>query len=784
MQLPHLHSVSPEKIQDLIFDLELRRSGAKIHYAVDPYEIFEFCFPINPSEIRNRPPIDVIADDQAALYELFYVRKERPLLVEEYVRELQRILGYFEHTVDYVYTRAEMIDALIKEGGLEEIAGENRRDEEALLNAVQEDFNVILAVAMGIYSVGIDRFRDVFRNRLQMGRLELRDGPIQELFAAYEPTELSDVMYESLSGGLSEQVDSSLEVERRKRADRVDAQAVDRLIYLNKGLEKLYIEKKIATRHVILYLSSALKTERLFSIPAVKAALPRIEGKCFSFWRTRAQVFAYVVHKSEHTKEKRKIEESIKNLKNVKEVLEQIDRLGQSFSQSSSECSQCVLEGGSPTTCGLKDFCEKVMALDTAIQKRRKEIHNLGLITTLGSYERIRDARPTEKSYKAFIKFFGEVFKQGFKDLALERMQQMQWLMKAKTEFANMLPGAISDLAKAQQDRSFFRSGRDAITGVAQYLPSKPRISSEKYSDILALILAFYRDPSQDRLIEDAYKSYISIDADRTGLDLEHELVRCLLYLAFSKSEGNENAYDHADGIISQEELFEADPKLEPEYQYVLCWAARRIKNFERSNELATHAIHKWPQDPRFHHGHCLNTFAWLSDEEQQANCPYKLRDAIDDTNTAINLYLEDETNNRELIAVNYNNLSYLLALDSTDDDYSLDEARHVMEEARAALNALKLIVSKDSWNPHYPEYFHTEAYVEYREYQVAKGRRENPNQLIAKLEHARREIDVAIELSWKQSYSDLKKRIEKDISKLVNGPKTRTDKGAAKVLL
>ena len=39
MQLPPLHSVSPERIQDLIFDLELRRSGAKIHYAVDPYEI-------------------------------------------------------------------------------------------------------------------------------------------------------------------------------------------------------------------------------------------------------------------------------------------------------------------------------------------------------------------------------------------------------------------------------------------------------------------------------------------------------------------------------------------------------------------------------------------------------------------------------------------------------------------------------------------------------------------------------------------------------------------------
>ena len=89
-----------------------------------------------------------------------------------------------------------------------------------------------------------------------------------------------------------------------------------------------------------------------------------------------------------------------------------------------------------------------------------------------------------------------------------------------------------------------------------------------------------------------------------------------------------------------------------------------------------------------------------------------------------------------------------------------------MLKEARQALNELKGWTRKDSWIPVYPEYFHTEAFLEYQEYLLGKLTNLKRESLKSKLEHAYREISAAVELfPTKETYNKLKELIELELA-------------------
>jgi hypothetical protein len=411
--------------------------------------------------------------------------------------------------------------------------------------------------------------------------------------------------------------------------------------------------------------------------------------------------------------------------------------------------------------------------MDEVIQQRRKELFNLGLLNTIESYRHLLNARPTERSHKSYMEFFGRLYEGGIKDAATERMQQLQRLIQAKAEFTNKLPEALGKGKDEDHRTAFLRNDRDAITGTAQYLPTKPRIRSKKYEGILRAILDYYKTPPQGSeekapLIDDAYKAFIEIDTDVNRLDPEHELIRCLLYMAFPRVTGDRQAYDYAAELLINKELMAAQPGIEQEYIYVICWAARRLKEYSTAHYYAELGIRNWPDDPRFYHGRCLNTAAWLGDEKKEAECRLTLRDAIEDARRALDLYGRDGEESRDLIGACYNNLAYLWA------EYAARESctAAAVTEARRALLGLKEWTEKERWVPNHPEYLHTEAYVEFQEYSLARIGREDEARLRAKLEHARREIDKALALvKEKPLYDKLKREIDKALTRYASEP-------------
>jgi hypothetical protein len=777
--IPHLYDLLAPKIEELIDDLRLRQGGARLHFAVDPSEVYDFCFPINPTELRGYD-ISTIADHQASLYEVFYVRQDPPILLSDYAFELQRILNFVQRVVQRDFTKAEMINDLIRSGGLGDMpSGVIDKNQLVLSDEIESilknDFDIILAVVMGILSMGVDRFSDVMR-RLKEVSLETLHPTIKTIAEGYEGPQMVDAIIRGLAGRQKEQSNSGNTKDRRQNADLTDAYAIDRLFYLNTALEKAYLEGKLEERHIIIYFSSAPKTQKIFELDAVKRKLPVIEGKPYSFWRTRAQIFAYLIHKSKDEDLDTRIKETIASLEEVQKVLEEVQKVGRDFNR----CSSCVLDNGIGGNCDLAEFCYSVKRLDEQIKKRRQEIYNYGLLKTIDSYDRLLKAEPQTDSHKTYTDFFTVVFHSGIKDIATERMRQLQQMTLIQSEFSNSVPDGLG--LSTDGKPAHLRVDRDVISGTDQYLPTKPYIKNTRYSEVVEKILNYYRTPpqgdeSKSSDIKEAYKLYMEIDSEVNQFDPEHELVRCLLYLAFPNKEGDLKAYEHLMVLLSSEDVTASPPEIIQECKYVLCWAARRIKEYKQADLFTKMAAESY-KDPRFNHGRYLNMYAWLSDEEKNKDCPYTLKDVIEQAQVALKLYQEESSEYTAEIGACFNSLAFLWA-EYAEKVSCTEQAIH---EARKALGELKNCIPRVLWTPNHPEYLHTEAYVEFQEYSLWNRQGKEPLALITKLGHAEKAITDALALVGdvareKNDYLPLLKKINKALSH----HKTQQQNGAIK---
>jgi hypothetical protein len=796
MRVPYLHwrRLTPDDVQVVIDDLILMQKGARLYFAVDPSEVFDFSFPLNPFELKLRG-INSIADDQIALYEVFHVNRSKPLILQEYHRELRRIHNYVSSQVTETYTKTEMLREIIKLGDVGAIGRPGPSSVTSLQETVEDDFNIILAIMMGLTSAGVQRFGQVVRQRLSVERLDVDSVPINKLFKEYAETDLIGKITSELERLASGKRETPLHMERRRRADRVDALAIDKLIFLNNSLEKLYLKNRtldvdsrgeLNRRHIILYLSSAPKTRTVFELDSVRKAFPVIGKVRYPFWRTRAQVFSYVVHKSDHPDGKKSLAETIANLRGVKGVLEEIQKIGASATAHES-CQHCVLDGMSGEGCKIIDYCRKLQQLnismvEKSIRKRRAKIQNLGLVNSIESYQRLISNKPSGE-FKNFQEWFKKLYEnEDIKDLAIERKQVLQWLLITNTEFTNV----VSNVHLRKDP--FLRANRDVITGTAQYLPIVFQVTDPQYERMLELIVEYYQTPPQgdqnkENLFYDVYSQFLEIDTNLKEQNFEHELMRCLMYLAIPNVveenaenlsqhvTGDQMALTHAEKLINESSLRETQPHLEQEFSAIVCWAARRRKKYAFAETWANRSIDKWKNDPRFYHARSLNTYAWLNDENEKVQCKLSLRDAISDAEKAIELYSRDSEKYLQLIGANYNNLAYFWAQEYAASTPSSAGGDIAISEAGRALITLEKLIERQTWVPNHPEYFETAAFVGYHEYSHMRKQHEPLSKLIEKLTHAKDDIDQALKLFQTTRrpgpYRALKKSINHSLQRL-----------------
>lgn len=90
-----LHVPNRRFLKDLIDDYDLQNNGVKLHYVVDPFEVFSYCFPFEDLTYNNFNEYTCdVKKSQIALYFLFEELEKEPILLDEYVVELQERIAW------------------------------------------------------------------------------------------------------------------------------------------------------------------------------------------------------------------------------------------------------------------------------------------------------------------------------------------------------------------------------------------------------------------------------------------------------------------------------------------------------------------------------------------------------------------------------------------------------------------------------------------------------------------------------------------------------------------
>lgn len=390
---PHILNFSPEKIDALIQDLSIEDKGTDIYFVIDPHEIYDFCFPVDPKGMKDYN-IDSLADRQITLYEVFNHLKHRPIIFEEYKEELYGLLTLFYGDVRDVYQKSNQIDQILAGVRLDTSASYN----DSIISEykdIPENLNIILAVAMGIYSLGSERFSEVMRSKLYFERESKEIKFLSELLSNYNETRIVESIYSKLAIELDENpLFNKIEKDRRRKSAKHDAQVVDKVIYLDRKILKEISETKANPDHIFLYLSNAPRSRTIFDMEIVKDAFPLYKGKQFNVWRSQDHLLSYILH--------RRLQENsngpaLDNLRKFKDMLIQVQ------SEKKERCLSCALVGGSDTSCQVFDTCRKLNEYnDSLMQVKMRIAKSMGLFVTLTNYKELLDKKPEEK-YKKIL---------------------------------------------------------------------------------------------------------------------------------------------------------------------------------------------------------------------------------------------------------------------------------------------------------------------------------------------------------------------------------------------
>lgn len=743
----------PEQVDDVIQDAELLAKDYKFHHVVDSFEIINFCFPIYRAwedKIHRSSMIDRVV----ALYEVFYNHPTHPILLDEYSYELTETVRVIEDNLTHWRREAQKFT-------FEDLAPSAESGDARDIN-LGRDFSVILATAMGLFHQSFTRLEDVWRHRLAEDDGEVSpDKVVQEIFAVNRGSalipDIAEEFYRCIvdeSKARNMRLPSPYMREKIRRSSFVDAYAADRLFAINKAAAKAFRTKDLDHQHIFFYLSSAKRSKTLFRILHEKMGSLIIDGHKIYLWRTPQQILLRMIAEGESPDETRN------NLETIKRVV---------------EARQGVMpESGAIPIAQLRVYREKI-ALH---YERGKNFGLLSLLTDEGHYGHLLQQAAEGQDAEKAREILKEIVRNSdWIGSARTSSQENFFFTGAKAWFTKSLLQGLAKLASPNELAPHaVRPGSDSVASSAHHLPTVFRVEiAPVYASILSDIQRYFRTPIQGRvgradLIRQACQKFLELDKDAEKLQEDHELIRCLLFLALPTPDADAFALDHAGEMINiiskrleveHEEVLRCRLLLfERDFRYIACWAARRKMSYRQAERWAREAIDRYisDPDPRFYHARSLSIFSWFDGYHYGEGHASKPRSelslvlAIEEAQRAIKFYEAWGDEGRDQIAALYNTIACLYV-------YRLDSLFNI-EKARENLNRLKECLNREEyWYDRYPEYFHTEALVEYEE---AACMEENGCQLgdcIKKLANAGRAIGFADSIYSANDVAPLKHR-------------------------
>ncbi|WP_299531839.1 hypothetical protein [Ulvibacterium sp.] len=752
-----IYHLTDGDIEELLIELELLEKGFSFFYVVDTFDLLDYCFPFGIYSTKaDDYSFHEIIDNQIALSEVFHIHKNKPILMDEYYSEIKNKLRSISRLANKDNILINQLDDFYTLSGYDSNNLEllKSSDFEGLLNELKANLSSLLTIAFGIFNQGVNRLKQIVDGRMMLkefdaGNNEIDSKSITAKFKNTIESPLAKKIMDHYDKAHLKDKKNYLDYIRMKKSLKNDALVIDRVLQINK---KLFAEKII-----ILYLSSNERSRRIFDFPEVKNGSVRLNENIINIRRTRAQLFAKMVLNETNNFQKKK-----ENLEILKRVIKKRVKLLKK-----------------DTRYDFERFSPERLFLHSKISRARERHENLKIFTNkfqdykrfLNELSRVKHLEERDGIVIHILqKFYGQ---KKIKQVASDYAKSSLYLFELQFNYDYVLYDIIS--ASDPDFRSYFREGRDTVQGVFQQLPIMVcSIKNEFYKTVLEGIVQFilacpYKSDVKEKFLnlQNFTRAFIKKDEESQQIDFEHEIIRTLLICCWGKNLGDEHASDHALDILrmkipNYKTISKIDvSEFEKDFYMLAIWCLRRSKKFDEANTIATAAIASFGDDPRFFHGRSLNCFSMYM-ERDLTGVSKSLKSALEDALKAKKLYEEFELDLRpHMITSIINTISYYYCFEGSDI-YNLEESRYFIE-------LLKKRIDKIKWMD-FPEYFETEAYLEYEEYKSLVAKQASEQKKKDKLSNALREIEKAVQFTTNknENFVHLRDVIKEEYNKYV----------------
>jgi hypothetical protein len=665
-------------------DQELILEGWQIHFAPDPYDIGEFCFPFSPSHLfRDLTPAKVaeISRLQNGRYEVMYNVAHRPILLAPYEDELAATLRWAGWS-SFATRDSEFVDHLLSAF---HISADDEKGEtkETFSQLTDDDMSSVLVVATNVAATGVKRLGEVVNNLAVHGSLDNR--PARKLNLKERREVIDTIINQSFekyfednrSAKGSVRSKSSIEGNNRK-----DARAFDQLLQFNQIHNK--------EKHLILYFSSAPKSLYLDRTPELKKYYPHINNEPYDLVRTATDLFVYMVYKGDTPDPIQRTKAAKYRLNELEKLLGKIENIKDAFEEASLNCLHCN-EDIKKERCVYGTLCDGVKKYGQYIEQREELNVNYSLQKRVADILEKTSTQSARNKHRSVLIALQEVLDEKVK----AKNQEMEVVLQSSINMADFLSTFVN------------RPKREKVRKVSCYLNSYPVcliIRNKKLHNIVKKVLDLFETGWDKESFKRYVGEYLEIDIElnRKGGEPESELVRCFLYLVMNRPE---KAKQIAEYQLESDVL---DEDVTQEFRYLLCYILWRLGKFAEAIQLAAVGAEMATHGGKFFHCRSLFILSLIEGEPNQTTYAYK--HSVADVEQAIKEFSNDHHFFllNDMLGVCHNNLAY----------YFSDPAFDLVDVAAAErhLNELMHYIGEEKWDA-FSEFYHTKSSVMYRKF-------------------------------------------------------------------
>ena len=642
-------------------------------FALDAHEIGKYCFPVDIYKTYRRNELEEIVDSQIAYFDVFSKHNTRPIIFEEYERELEATFDYFLSYSDEV--KRESI-GLLQEAFFSNIRNISNQFDE---NTDSNDF--IIAFNLALMTFGTDRLIQVYP-RVQFESKNKENFLFNEL----NTYEINESRIRKLVIDVKKRISILNESSLRR-----DIISIDKVYFLN----KIFINNNIP--HRVIYFSSAQRTK--YIIEALEDFKSDTSSNFCNFdpWRTPIQIYLYLILRELNEKKQIITNKTIERLETFKSLFDELETVVESYPEKEQVTKQFNKLLG-------KQRNNYIQSLDNA------ETSQLGKIVTLYQITSGENQRNIDNNIN---KYFRNEKDEVYEFLSRIATSEIDIDILVEQIQTNLKLSEVIPLENAENDD-------DIITNCYDAFPFLLFIENETYKDLLNDLFEYwfdYYEKTQHHNLKDFDKNkilkiledFISINIDTTERHPNYYVLSTMLHLINSNRDSDESSKRYIEKLEKFSKVHNDTNLL-----YIKASILRRNHEYKECIDFC-----KTYKERDFRFGYCSALALVGLNLEGKIKIPQHLEEIDVAINDLIYAFHEIDvglfTHKDEFKAAISSNIVFLASLyfHHSKEKITPKNSKYIKISGEYK-RKLKELKPKEEWEYLFPDYYHTEAFSEY----------------------------------------------------------------------